>query len=301
VLAAPGRYRVHDIAADGRILVTFDNGRRELMGGARGNPFERNLSWFDWSLLTGMTHDGSRVCIEEQGAARRSEHVASVYMRAADGSPGVHIGEGRARGISPDGKYVVAMIGAQLMMIPTGAGEARPIETGGLRSIIWGEFNAGGSMFVVAASEEGRAERLYAIDMAGGNPRAISPEGVSWPFAVSPSGHAAASVCGGNIVVYHTDDSEPRVVEKARERERVVAWSSDGKALFVCARGRISVDIDRVEIESGARSLWHTIRPSDPAGIMDLFPVKITPDGERYTYGYRRYLSDLFIVRGVLA
>jgi len=48
-----------------------------------------------------------------------------------------------------------------------------------------------------------------------------------------------------------------------------------------------------------ARSLWQTLQPSDPAGIMDIYPVKITPDGERYAYGYRRYLSDLFIVRGL--
>jgi Tol biopolymer transport system component len=224
-------------------------------------------------------------------------------MRSTGGGAGVHIGEGRARGISPDGKFVVVMSGSppQLMVIPTGAGEARPIETAGLRSLVWGEFNADGSLVVVLASEEGRAERLYAIDMTGGAPRPISPEGASWPFAVSPAGDAVATVFREQIVLYPLDGSEPRIVEKARDGERVVAWSSDGKALFVCARGRISVDIARIEIATGTRALWHTIQPGDPAGIMDIFPVKITPDGERYVYGYRRYLSDLFVVRGVLA
>ena len=34
-------------------------------------------------------------------------------------------------------------------------------------------------------------------------------------------------------------------------------------------------------------------------GILDVMPVHITPDGQTYAYGYRRYLSDLFVVTGL--
>jgi len=141
-----------------------------------------------------------------------------------------------------------------------------------------------------------------AIDLRkGAAPRAISPKGVSWPFAVAPDGSAVAAACGDQIVVYPLNGGESKAIEKTREGERVVAWSGDGTAVFVCGRGRVSADIARIEIASGQRSLWHTIQPSDPAGIMGIYPVKITPDGERYVYGYRRSLTDLFIVRGLLS
>ena len=36
----------------------------------------------------------------------------------------------------------------------------------------------------------------------------------------------------------------------------------------------------------------------DQAGIIDVFPVWVTPDGERYAYAYRRCLSDFYLVSG---
>jgi hypothetical protein len=33
---------------------------------------------------------------------------------------------------------------------------------------------------------------------------------------------------------------------------------------------------------------------------MDIMPVYITPDGESYVYGFRRYLSELYVVSGLL-
>ena len=37
-----------------------------------------------------------------------------------------------------------------------------------------------------------------------------------------------------------------------------------------------------------------------PAGILDIMPVHITPNGKTYAYGYRRLLSDLYVVTGLL-
>jgi hypothetical protein len=40
------------------------------------------------------------------------------------------------------------------------------------------------------------------------------------------------------------------------------------------------------------------LRPDDPAGILDIFPIRITRDGSAYFY--RRFLSDLYVIDGVL-
>jgi len=77
-----------------------------------------------------------------------------------------------------------------------------------------------------------------------------------------------------------------------------IVWSDDGRFLFVYPRGRTALTVDRVDVETGERSAWLEVRPADPAGIIDIFPVWITGDGEHYAYSYRRCLSDLYLVSG---
>jgi DNA-binding beta-propeller fold protein YncE len=100
-------------------------------------------------------------------------------------------------------------------------------------------------------------------------------------------------------MIYRTDGSESRPLSGALPGEKGIAWTEDGGAVYVCGQGRVSLEIFRVDVETGERTLAHNIRPGDPAGVMDIQPVKITPDGRHYAYGYRRYLSDLFVVHGM--
>ena len=39
--------------------------------------------------------------------------------------------------------------------------------------------------------------------------------------------------------------------------------------------------------------------PSDPAGLVGVVPVRVTPDGKTFAYSYNRSLSDLFLAEGV--
>jgi hypothetical protein len=86
-------------------------------------------------------------------------------------------------------------------------------------------------------------------------------------------------------------------------------YPSVGRSMIVhstsSAAARTSVSIERVDITTGERTPWHTIRPADPAGINDIrpsyvMPVYITPDGQTYAYSYPRVLSDLYVVSGLL-
>jgi hypothetical protein len=79
-----------------------------------------------------------------------------------------------------------------------------------------------------------------------------------------------------------------------------IQWTDDDRALYVYRRGRTLVPLDRIDVTSGDRTRWVDIRPPDPAGVLDIMPIHITPDGETYAYGYRRFLSDLYLVRGLL-
>src|SRR5205823_2448793 len=66
ILPAPGRLTLHDISGDRRVLLATEAARREAVVGRTGEVQERNLTWFDWSRLSGISHDGSFIVFEEQ-------------------------------------------------------------------------------------------------------------------------------------------------------------------------------------------------------------------------------------------
>jgi hypothetical protein len=63
--------------------------------------------------------------------------------------------------------------------------------------------------------------------------------------------------------------------------------------------GETSAKIYQLDVVTGQRALWKELRPSDPAGVLNVGPIVITPDGKSYVYSYRRSLKDLYLVKGL--
>ncbi len=59
------------------------------------------------------------------------------------------------------------------------------------------------------------------------------------------------------------------------------------------------VVIERVEIATGRREAWKTLRPRDMVGIDRIFPIVLTPDGKSYWFTATRNILDLVAVSGV--
>lgn len=53
------------------------------------------------------------------------------------------------------------------------------------------------------------------------------------------------------------------------------------------------------DVATGKRAIWKEIVPPDPAGVLAIGPILITPDGKSYVYSYRRMLEDLYLVAGL--
>jgi Tol biopolymer transport system component len=92
--------------------------------------------------------------------------------------------------MSPDGKWVIAIIRTttdrQAVLLPTGAGEPRPIATPGL-GVFNGFWFPDGKRILLTASEQGRGSRLYIMDSDASTPRALTPVGYrSFPRTISP-------------------------------------------------------------------------------------------------------------------
>ena len=304
VLAVPGRLSLHDIAPDGRVLMAMENGRREVAAGRVGETTERNLSWFDWSWISDLTSDGKLVLLVEQASAVRGNYT--LYVRPVDGGPAVRIGEGGGRGrpFSQDGRWIVAESPAHghLELLPVGAGQSRIISKRQLEAVEAWQLFPDNQRLLVLGSEPGQPSRLFEVPVEGEEPaRPISPAFAGWPIVLSNDGNTAAAMGSDDrILLFAVSGGDPRSIASCHEGDVPIGWTSDDRELYVYRRGRISVTIDRVDVTTGERTAWHTIRPADSAGINDIMPVHITPDGQTYAYGYRRFLSDLYVVTGLL-
>ncbi|HEY7574157.1 MAG TPA: hypothetical protein VIB08_03285, partial [Thermoanaerobaculia bacterium] len=205
----------------------------------------------------------------------------------------------------PDGAWVLAHTARapkpQLWLYPAAAGEKRVLATGNLSIQSVAEWLPDGKRIVFTGNEPEHGSRLFLMDIAGGAPRALSPEGYrSFSRGVSPDGKFVLAVGPDRKrYFYPLDGGEPTPVNGLATDETPSGYSADGRFLYVCRRQDIPAKVSRLEIATGRREHWKDLAPADGAGIVDISPVIPTPDGNAYVYGYSRTLSDLYLVSGV--
>jgi Tol biopolymer transport system component len=294
---------LHDIAPDGRLLITSDIQRRGIIGLAPGESQERDLSWLDWSSPQALSDDGRWVVFEEQAAGSGNEFYA-MYLRRTDGSPAIRIGEGLVRKLSADGKWILAVQDKpkrHLALVPTGPGEPRVIPGTEFARNFGHALLPDGKRVVFSAEEPGKPRRMYQVEIDGGTPQAFTPEGVAGTFvAASPDGKwVAIDDSKGGISVYPLEGGEARTYpdfEKGARQPFPLTYTSDGKRLFVLGRGGPHADIYLLDLVTGKWTLWKQLASSERLGILDYGPALVTPDGKSYVYSYRQMLSALFLV-----
>ena len=157
------------------------------------------------------------------------------------GSPVVRLGEGNAVDLSPDGKWALANVPTtppQLLLYPTGAGEPRRLEDGGLVSRENAQFFPDGKKVLVCGHEEGKAVRCFVQDVAGGKPRPVTPEGTTQGL-VAPDGRLVlVKASGGALLLYPAEGGEARPVPGATAEDLAIRWNTDGRPFSWCARER---------------------------------------------------------------
>jgi hypothetical protein len=116
---------------------------------------------------------------------------------------------------------------------------------------------------------------------------------------LSPDGKlVAANDPEGKLTVYPVAGGSPQRVAGVEREKHVIRWAADSRSLYVFQHGRVPADVYRLDVRSGKRELWRTLMPSDPAGVLHVCPVVMTPDATAYAYTYGRFLSDLYVVTG---
>ena len=299
----PGQLVLQDVHRDGRLLLTHAHPRPEVRGRARGDDAERDLSWLDLTVVKDVSPDGRSLLFDESGEGGGPGYA--VFLRKTDGSLPVRLGEGSAQALSPDGRWALSIrLAAQppeLVLLPTGAGQSRTLPRGSVHEYHWACFLPDGKRVLLVGNEKGRATRLFVQDVEGGPPRPVTPEG-TWMESntVTPDGRR---------VVAHAEESRLFPLEEAGEGRPVpgleagdtpLRWSADGRHLFLRARGAgLPARVMRLDPATGRREDWMALQPIDPAGVVGVGSIVLTPDGGTYVYEYLRSLSDLYLVEGM--
>ena len=305
IATAPGHLMLYDISRSGRVLLGREATRSAILGVAPGDTKERDLSVLDWSVVMDLSSDGRSILLVEQGAGGGPNY--SVYLRRTDGeTPAVRLGDGEALALSPDGKWVLGLIPADmkhLNLLPTGTGEVKHLSESGLAYRPSGTFLPDGKRIICVASEPGRAVRVFVQDLDGGKPRPITPEGVSIPgglHPVSPDGRFVAAIGPeGKGLLYPIDGGNPRPIPSLEAGEVPIRFDATGSSLYVFRREELPARVFSIDIATGRRQLLREIGPNEPAGILSIRRLQLTPDGKSYTYNAPRNLTDLYVVDGL--
>ena len=305
VMRMTNRLMLHDISRDGGVLISSYNLSTTIIGEPPGETKGRDLSWLDLGFLSDLSADGKTILIgyEAEGAGNNY----AVYARKTDGSPAVLLGDGADGKLSPDGKWALTVLltPPQLVLLPTGAGEARPLERGSIEQYLYpAAWYPDGKQVIFQGREPGHDWRYYIQSIDGGPPRAITPEGTiasaSNGTFVSPDGKwILVSNAENQFALYPVDGGEPRTIQHLENEDEIIGWDNDGHSLYVARTAEMPLKVYRFDLTTGRRELRKEVMPADLAAIHATKTILMTPDGKGCAYSVNRKFTDLYLVEGL--
>ena len=297
---SPTDLMIHDISRDGRVLFSIVQFSSDVIGLAPGETKERNLSWLDNVRVRDISADGKTFIFSHFGAGSGTNYT--VYVRKTDGSPPIKLGEGAAWALSPDDKWVLAILSSppQIVLLPTGAGAVRRLDRGGIEVYGLGaSWHPDGKQVVFNGREPGHALRSYIQAIDSDKPRPITPEGTTGTL-ISPDGKQVVTQDQQHRqLIYPLEGGAPRPIPGLGEEDEVIRWASDNRSLYISRPYELPARISRLDLATGRREMVKELQPADPAGVLGPVHISLSPDGKWYVYSLTRTLTSLFLVDGL--
>jgi Tol biopolymer transport system component len=299
LLGVPGRLIVHDVARDGHWLAVREDLTVGVRGSAPGQSGERDLSWLGSSGARALSSDGAWLLMVDVGL--RSGRDYGVVLRKTDGSQPIRLGEGNPRRLSPDGQWAAALLTqpARLVLYPTGSGEAVRLNVDPLDRVTAVEWFPDGKRLLLCGTEPSHASRCYALNTSGGRPTpvtgdcqlaSIAPDGRTLLLTMQDGSRQLASIDGGTA----------RPLPAVQSGDRQIAWTRDSQAIYVQRGSEIPAIVDRIDLQSGARTTVRQLAPPDVSTLAALSVADWIDDGRGYVYNYTSLTSTLFLVSGAI-
>ena len=301
ILDLPEGMTLEDVAPDGRVLVSLDAERLALATATRdGKPVD--LSWHDWSVAKDISPDGRSVLFEDSSSAAGAHYALAI--RKIDGAPPVELGEGSGGGLSPDGKWAISILPGspgEVKLIPIGPGQSRRIATSGLEQIHNGpaHFLADGKRITLIANEPGHAARCYLVNLDGGKPVPITPEGITGGL-VSPDGqYILRANDAGVVAVYPIAGGAARPIPNLEAGFIPLRWTEDNVAVYGYRPGQAPTSLYKVNLVTGKKTVVQELQPENNVGVVFIAPVVVNRDGSRSAYSYYQVFSVLYLISGL--
>jgi len=296
---SPLSLRVLDVSASGRTLVSLDNYRVTMMAALPGDSAEADLSKFDFSLVEDLSSDGKLVLFTEGGDGGGRHYTAFVYNQLSRKT--VRVGPGRGVALSPDNKSVLLIDPedrGELTLARVDAGQSKRISGGGFQ-YQWARFlGRDGTTLLVGGSYPGDSPIVATQNIGSGKP--VKLQGIPYldHVAVSRNGLRLAGVTAKGLCVA-VDRATGTLRNVTAQNPAVpIAWSSDGKSLFVLSPGSSPGDVFRTDIETGRSELWKSLGPKEVNGFVGLANAVAVPEIGAYAYSAAWDLSRLYVVDG---
>jgi serine/threonine protein kinase/Tol biopolymer transport system component len=306
IATSAGRMTLHDIAADGNLLVSESSFRYATSYRNLSESEDRDLSWLGASVASDLSPDGQLVLFMQPGVATGRTGY-SIYARKIDGSAPIRLGDGLSGALSPDGQWTATTVPTtnpqRLDLLPIGAGERRTLERGAVIAYDAVTWFPEGTRVLFAGREPTRDVRLYVQDVRNGPPVPISPEGLRIePFSnpISPDGRLVAAMdADDRIVLYPTVGGTAQALPGVDQADRTIRWSDDGKSLYVFRLRTLPAPVFRVYPTNNRKELVTSVTPPDPAGVRQIRTIQMTPNGRILLYSYSPVLSSLSLVENL--
>ncbi|HEX4438419.1 MAG TPA: WD40 repeat domain-containing serine/threonine protein kinase [Thermoanaerobaculia bacterium] len=298
IYRAPGKLALADVSREGKVLLALEDERNGVMGLGPGDRVERDLAWLDLSSIMDMSNDGRLLLLTEQSEAVGSDNVLAV--RKMDGSPPIRLGGGVGL-ISPDSSKVAAIVfgsKAAAKVLPIGAGDPVTLPTEGLEAAGMAWFHDSRRL-LFTGSQQGQPPRFLLIDTTSGSKQTIAFDGAAFVADISPdSTRALAYRTDGSWALYPIGGGAPVPIPGVGPDDTSFKFVDD-RTLFVAANGRLPVEVYRLDLTTGKKTLFRSFEPSDKAGVSYVRNAVLSLDGSAYAYQYRRWLTNLFVASGL--
>jgi len=287
--------RLHDIARDGRVLLSHDTWSSQLLGLFPGDRAEHPYSWLDDTIPTAISSDGRLISFNEEGEV--SIYTAGdnlAYYRRTDGSAAVRLGLGDAT-ISPDGKLTVACNrrDRKLLLQPIELGETEELPTPGLVSFNHAVWSDDGRQIAYEGQTLQNDWNVYTQRVASGPPILVKANGRNSFPVLSPDGETVAlREERGGISLYRVGGSPPVAVKGVLDPEYPVRFTNGGRSLLVVEPTGGELVLTLVDLASGHREVWKRFKAEAEVGTT----VVVTPDLKYFAYPSPRLSSELYLV-----
>ena len=302
----PAYISVEDISTDRRVLISLHTLSESMLHVASsGDP--KDLYWHDQSQVRDLSRDGRIVLFSESGSATRQDYAA--YLRKTDlSSPAVQLGQGLPLALSPDGRWVIANPAgspAPLTLLPAGPGDPSPLAADNIDHV-GAAWLPDGTGFVFAGTSPGENLRYFVQARQGGKPQPITGADVQYerrsPVVVSPNGRSVAALGNdGRVRLYSTDPAVPgesSVVPGLATGFTPLQWCPDHR-LVLHRYDQGPPQLWKVDIRTGDLAPWKEVTPPNPVGLLDLTPIRVSPDCQSYAYSPLNVLSQVYLVTGL--